>query len=933
MSEPNPTEDLKQQTAGGQTASLWATQDAAQQSASAPQAARSGAASAVQVPGYRIEGVLGRGGMGVVYQAIQEKANRAVALKMILAGAHADSADQMRFRAEAEAAARLSHPNIVQLYEVGETPEGFPFFSLEYVAGGTLADRLKQGPLRAGEAAAFLEALARAMQYAHERGIVHRDLKPANILLAGSRSQESGGRGPESGIRGQESAIKTIQAATARTQRPAGPTAISSSLIRDAGNLVPKISDFGLAKQLDTQDGMTRTGAIMGTPAYMAPEQAFGRSKDVGPGADIYALGAILYECLTGRPPFRGATVADTLEQVRTMEPVTVRQFVKEIPADLETICLHCLHKEPLRRYATAEALADDLHRYRDHQPISVRPVSRWERGWRWCRRNPGVASLLGISALLLIAVAMVSTYAYFDAEARNVQIEKKRQEAEDAKREIAAQNVEIEKKRQEAVEAQKVAKGRLEQSLKALGLFATDFRAFSEDALVPGAAKTKMYEALIKQLEEQSFEETGELSEDGLRNKAWMYQTMAIVYLDTQKHAKAGPTIDKGLAVTQQWLNLKPGDAYAMSFHAAFLSLKGDSSMTEDERLKYYGETIKLREKLAGNPEVDQFTPGRSFMQLADSYDKIKEYDKSLALREKVCQEQVDKKVDAEKLYESFDFWAWTCWKAFLELDSTEARKQELLEKCEELSQRALGYRKGARRTLDRLSGVLRELGDREYNQAKQAEANKDAALAKKHADKAQVYFTKLADVARQLAIAPELMFSMSNYARSFYTIGLMQKGLGKHKEARESFETSRHVREQLVRDFGKTEYGAMLRIDLLFSRVALGEHAEAVRAADEIRARYGVAPGLAGLLYRLACIYSLSAAAVEEVRAPAPLTDADKKLQAEYRDKALTALEGSHTFGNLDFAGTRMDADLLEIKGDPRFQKILDLEKKIKK
>src|ERR1043166_5677397 len=206
MSERNPTEDPKQQTAGGQTASLWATQGAAQQAASAPQPARSGAASAVQVPGYRIEGVLGRGGMGVVYQAIQEKANRAVALKMILAGAHADSADQMRFRAEAEAAARLSHPNIVQLYEVGETPEGFPFFSLEYVAGGTLADRLKQGPLRAGEAAAFLEALARAMQYAHERGIVHRDLKPANILLAGSRSQESGGRGPESGIRGQESA-------------------------------------------------------------------------------------------------------------------------------------------------------------------------------------------------------------------------------------------------------------------------------------------------------------------------------------------------------------------------------------------------------------------------------------------------------------------------------------------------------------------------------------------------------------------------------------------------------------------------------------------------------------------------------------------------------------------------------------------------------
>lgn len=907
MSEPIPTDDVNQ-TASVRAGALGATQDMPA-SAPASQPTRGSAASGVQVPGYAIDGVLGRGGMGVVYKAIQEKANRPVALKMILAGAHADSADQLRFRAEAEAAARLSHPNIVQLYEVGETSEGFPFFSLEFVAGGTLADRLKEGPLRAGEAAVFIETLARAMHYAHERGIVHRDLKPANILLAGPRSREAGGRRQESAVGSQASGTGSTQDSVLRTHK-AGQTG-TSFLTSDSCSLTPKISDFGLAKQLDTQDGLTRTGAIMGTAAYMAPEQAFGRSKDVGPGADIYALGAILYECLTGRPPFRGATVADTLDQVRTMEPVTVRQFVKEIPADLETICLHCLHKEPLRRYATAEALADDLRRYREGQAISVRPVSRWERGWRWCRRNPWVASLLGISGVLLIAVAAVSTFAYFDAEARNVQIEKKRQEAESA---------------------QKVARSRLEQSLKALGLFATDFRAFSEDALVPGAAKTKMYEALIKQLEDQNLEESGELSEDGLRNKAWMYQTMAIVYLDTQKHDKARSIVDKGLAVTQTWMKLKPDDAYPMSFHAALLSLKGDSAPKEDERLKHYREVIQLREKLEGNPEVDQFTPGRSFMQLADSYDKVRQYDKSLVLREKVCQVQLEKKVEDDKLYESFDFWAWTCWKAYLDRDISESRKQELLEKCEELSQRALHYRPGARRTLERLSGVLRELGDGEYNRAKQAEANKDAARAKKHGDAAQMYFAKLADVARRLAIAPELMFSMSSYARSFYTIGLMQKGLGKYAEARESFENSRHIREQLIRDFGKTEFITMLRIDLLFSRVALGEHVEAVRAADELRANSSLSPGASGVQYRLACIYSLSAAAVEEARAPNLLTDADKKLQAVYCDKALSALEQSHKLGNLDFQGTRMDADFLAIRNDPRFQTILDMEKNTK-
>jgi len=279
----------------------------------------------VHVPGYRMLGVLGRGGMGVVYKALQERANRLVALKMILAGAHADQQERLRFRVEAEAAAKLSHPNIVQLYEVGETPEGFPYFSLEFVNGGTLADRLKQTPLRPVEAAALVEALARAMQYAHDSGIVHRDLKPLNVLLQSVDGE----------LRADLAERSTLKP---RPDAKTGP----QSAIRNLQSAIPKISDFGLAKQLDSEDGLTRTGAIMGSPAYMAPEQAFGQSKKVGPAADIYALGAILYECLTGRPPFKGATVADTLEQVRTMEPIMLRTYTKEIPADLESACTAC---------------------------------------------------------------------------------------------------------------------------------------------------------------------------------------------------------------------------------------------------------------------------------------------------------------------------------------------------------------------------------------------------------------------------------------------------------------------------------------------------------------------------------------------------------------------------------------------------------------
>ena len=293
---------------------------------------------------------LGRGGMGVVYKARQKSLNRIVALKMVREAHLASDADRARFRAEAESAARLQHPNIVTVHEVG-TAEGQAYFCMEYVEGPTLAERLtKDGPLPPRDAARLVAAIARAVQHAHEQGILHRDLKPSNILLSA-----------ECGVRSADSkAEDPSPSAALRTSHPA---------------FQPKVSDFGLAKRIDGSESLTRTGAIVGTPSYMAPEQATGR-KDLSPVADVYSLGAILYELLTGRPPFRAATAVDTLLLVLEQEPVPPRDLLPTIDRDIELICLKCLQKPAELRYESAAALANDLDAYLNGEAISSRPSS-----------------------------------------------------------------------------------------------------------------------------------------------------------------------------------------------------------------------------------------------------------------------------------------------------------------------------------------------------------------------------------------------------------------------------------------------------------------------------------------------------------------------------------------------------------------------------
>jgi WD40 repeat protein len=329
---------------------------------------------APRLPGYEILAELGRGGMGVVFKARQLSLDRTVALKVILAGAFAGPEERARFRLEAESAARLAHPNIVQVFEVG-AGGGPPYLALEFVEGGSLADKLDGTPWPAARAAALVEALAHGVQHAHERGVVHRDLKPANVLLS----------------------------------VPAKPQAAEGIAACGLADSVPKITDFGLARRLDGS-GQTRTGDVLGTPSYMAPEQARGE-RGVGPATDVYALGSILYELVAGRPPFRSETPADTITQVLLRDPVAPRALNPLCPRDLETICLKCLHKEPHRRYPTAALLADDLRRFQEGRPVQARPIGAWERGWKWARRRPVVAALSGAVGVFAVALLVVGLF------------------------------------------------------------------------------------------------------------------------------------------------------------------------------------------------------------------------------------------------------------------------------------------------------------------------------------------------------------------------------------------------------------------------------------------------------------------------------------------------------------------------------------------
>jgi eukaryotic-like serine/threonine-protein kinase len=539
-----------------------------------------------QVEGYTILSELGRGGMGVVYKARQRKLNRIVALKMVLAGVHAGQDQLARFYTEAEAVAHLQQPNIVQIYEVSEH-NGLPYFSLEYVDGGSLSDRIDGQPQPVEEAGRMVELLARAIGYAHEQGIVHRDLKPANVLLT------------------------------------------------KAGD--PKVTDFGLAKRLESDSSQTKSGTLMGTPNYMAPEQARGLVHEVGPLADVYALGVILYEMLTGRTPFLGSSILDTLQQVRNHEPVPPSRLQPKVPRDLETICLKCLEKEPAKRYETAIALADDLRRFLKHEPIQARPVGLPERVWRWCQRNRRVAALSAAVMLLIVSMAIGGPVAAVLIGQQKA---------------LAVKNEQAARTAQAAAEAnQKMAdasaKVAAEQRDLAFGAFRTFVTSVSKLRDTPATQniKQQLLQGGIEGLQKvmKSAQSAGRT--DIMMAEA--HQQMGDLFQSMGQHAEARKEYETSYTIRKELADSAPSELERKRELAAALTKLGDISLLEtntEQAKKHYSAALALREELAAAPtsseqvQIDLATSYVTLGNISEAAEAESYYEKALRIRREVA-------------------------------------------------------------------------------------------------------------------------------------------------------------------------------------------------------------------------------------------------------------------------------------------------------
>jgi serine/threonine protein kinase len=497
------------------------------------------------VAGYQILGELGRGGMGVVYKARQRGLRRLVALKMVLSGAHAGPQHLARFQTEAEAVARLQHPNIVQIYDVGEQ-NGLPYFSLEFVDGSPLDKQIGGKPQPPRDAAQLIESLARAMHFAHEQGIIHRDLKPANILMTRDR--------------------------------------------------VPKISDFGLAKQLeDAESSQTQSGTIMGTPSYMSPEQARGEVRGVGPLADLYSLGAILYELLIGRPPFVGATTMDTVLQVTKNEPIPPTRLQHEVPADLETICLKCLQKEPAKRYTNCFQLAEDLHRFLAGEPILARPIGRRERLWRWCKRNPKLAISSAAILVMLVSGCIGSTWA-----ALTIASERNQKEAE---RRLAIQASDLAKKNEA------VASEQAKLAVETLGLLIDKVQLQLKDTPGVQDLRKDILDTALAGLDRVANQSS---TEDKMqRMMADAYLKMGIVLTEFNKSKEAGNYFERCYTLSQEELARDPDNDYLKERLALTCTLLGELKLRAprdvQKAFEYYEQAFRLREDIATRTDADR--------------------------------------------------------------------------------------------------------------------------------------------------------------------------------------------------------------------------------------------------------------------------------------------------------------------------------------
>jgi eukaryotic-like serine/threonine-protein kinase len=796
----------------------------------------------VHVAGYEILKELGRGGMGVVYKARQKGLNRLVALKMVLAGAHAGEKQLARFHIEAEAVARLKHPNIVQIYEVGEH-DGLPFFSLEYVDGGSLGDRIDDKPLPGRQAAELLSKLAHAMHEAHQHGIVHRDLKPANVLLTSDG--------------------------------------------------VPKITDFGLAKRLEEgETGQTQSGTLMGTPSYMAPEQARGESRHSGPLADVYALGTILYEMLTGRPPFLAASILETLEQVRSQEPVPPSRLVPGVPRDLETVCLKCLQKEPAKRYPSARALGEDLDRFLAGEPIQARPVGGVERLWRWCKRNPRVAGLTAALFLLLVTGLIGSSAAAVTIARERNQKELERQAAEEA-RELAKKNAD------EAVE-----QGRL--ALRAFGTLIDEVQ--KQIGANPGLQdlKLKLLETALEGLDKvaKSDEDARLLGQ----SMAAAYMRMGQLYQQLGHTEKALAQFQKCHAIAQALLERDPdGDVARANLAASLLSLGGVCLELRDmtASLDHYQKALALHRDLSTRTLSDKLKPaqvrrdfaeaytcvGVTYLRLGDAQRARPYFEEALKLREELAEADPKNPELQLLLVKSYNALAEV---GFRSRDWSAARQfyAKSLAVCDRVYQE---YPKNPNYKLE-LANTLGNFGVFDVRTG-------DLPAAREHCRRCLQLMEELAALDRRHALLQRYL-GLANYRMATLAARLKDA-----ETAQRCNGACLEIREKLAADDPKNE---RRRMELVLVLPRCGQHERAAAAAANFRDSKSVDREV---LVEVAQVYAQCAAAVPH----------NPELRRRYTESALEALKQALTQGYKDLLILETEPDLDALRDQAGFQSLL--------
>ncbi len=826
------------------------------------------------VPGFELLGELGRGGMGVVYKARQAALGRVVALKMILAGPHASPAAVARFLAEARAVARFQHPNIVQIFETGEAA-GLPYFALEYVDGPTLARRIARSPQDPAYAAAVAAQLARAVQYAHDRGVVHRDLKPANVLLT------------------------------------ADGTA--------------KVTDFGLAK-FDEDSGQTQSGQVLGTPNYMAPEQAEGRT-DVGPAADVWALGAVLYDLLTGRPPFAGSSVVDTLGMVRTREPVPPGRLAARVPRDLETICLKCLQKDPARRYPSAAALADDLDRFRAGEPIRARPASAAEKAWRWARRNPVGAAALLLAAVVLVGGPVVSWRMY---ELAGSERAARAQAEQDRDAKAAALKAE-EAAKAEAVKGGAAAHNQRNHSLKTIRTVLLSVDDMMRDRASLAPVRLKILEAMLKELNEVKVIAARDpfQTEDGRvlsparmanQNEAVGRSRIGETFLRAGKVDEAGPWLAEALTIYRLELAAAPAEPVTLRNVAQLANLNSDVKLRLGDAAAARAlrvESLTLRQErlriLAARPAP------------ADPRDKDTAENLRLLAAEDVAASlrliadvdvllgnpaaAVDGYLAAEAAFAALP----EARQRLLRVRRERANVQDWLGDARVKTGDPDAAEACYRAALDARETLAAEVKHPDFRAAARA----DAALSRlvlgdflltvrgRRGDAAAEYATAHREFGDLLKADPDSLPARRALGHSHYRLGDIATDA---KEAKAHFADSLRLREELgAVDKNDTQ----AQFELLTALGRVGRAADAEKLADRLKT---LAPRDPRVLFQVACGLSVAAGG-------AAGADADR-----LRGKALDALAALAAAGWKDRSALEIDPDLAAVRGDPRFRDVLD-------